>query len=88
MFVSFSVFIKACGRELSDSNFLYLLWSVFLYWNSPKQLIWTRKPEFRLKGLNVIFTEIKRKQENQNIVFLKYIQFFIFVSFWNDWCKD
>lgn len=61
----FSEFIKACVRELSNSNFLYLLWFVLLYRNSPKRLIWAHETEFRLKGLNVSFT--KRYSESKYI---------------------
>ena len=55
-FPFFSEFIKACDREPSNSNFFICYDFSFLHRNSPQQLIYTHKTEFRLKGLNAIFT--------------------------------
>jgi hypothetical protein len=69
----FSKFINACGREISNSIFLYLLLFVFSVPNSPKHLIWTHKTEFRLSRFNVIFTVKFSEYKKVNILLFQSI---------------
>jgi len=52
----------------------------FLYQNSPKQLIWTHKTEFRLNRFNVIFTVKFIEGKKVNILLFQSIFKFVYLE--------
>ena len=55
-FLFFSEFIKACGRELRNSNFLYLLWFLFSAPKFPTAINLDSQNRIPLEGIELIFT--------------------------------